>query len=185
MNRLKIPVSRADHAQGRDDARVVLVEYGDYQCPYCGAAAPIVKRLQAALGADLKFVFRNFPLTEAHPDALNAAKAAEAAAARGKFWQMHDMLYENQGDLSDSALLRYAQIVVPDVERWVTDLEKATFAERVAADFASGVRSGVNGTPTFYIDGRRFDGPYDASALERAIVASLSVSGARHARVIH
>ena len=185
MAKLVPAVGERDHIQGPPNAPATLVEYGDYECPYCGAAYPAIKAVQRRLGSQLRFVFRNFPLRQAHPHAAAAAEAAEAAGAQGRFWQMHDMLYENQGDLSDSALLRYAQIVVPDVERWVTDLEKATFAERVAADFASGVRSGVNGTPTFYIDGRRFDGPYDASALERAIVASLSVSGARHARVIH
>ena len=170
MNRLKIPVSRADHAQGRDDARVVLVEYGDYQCPYCGAAAPIVKRLQAALGADLKFVFRNFPLTEAHPDALNAAKAAEAAAARGKFWQMHDMLYENQIDLSTSALIGYAGQLGLDGDEFERDVGDPRTFERIEKDFEGGVRSGVNGTPGFFVDGVRYDGDWGYDTFVRVLM---------------
>src|SRR3989454_3268008 len=110
------PVSERDHAQGRADAPVTLVEYGDYQCPYCGEAYPVVKRLQKALGKKLRFVFRNFPLTQAHPYALLAAEAAEASGLQGKFWQMHDLIYENQVDLEPDILPSWAGKVGLDLE---------------------------------------------------------------------
>ncbi len=157
MSGLKIAVSASDHVQGRHDAPLVLVEYGDYQCPYCGQAAPIVKRLQAALGNDLKLVFRNFPLTEAHPDALNAAKAAEAAALGGKFWEMHDLLYENQNDLDGESLLGYAEQLGLDLEAFEKNLADRRVLEKIEKDFEGGVRSGVNGTPGFFVNGARYD----------------------------
>jgi protein-disulfide isomerase len=161
-----------DHIQGPADAAVTLVEYGDYECPYCGAAYPIVKELQARMGDRLRFVFRNFPITTSHPHAEQAAEAAEAGAAQGRFWEMHDLLYENQTQLRDQDLHAYAEQLGIDVERFDKDLAEHVHAPRVREDFMSGVRSGVNGTPSFYINGARHDDSYDfetlLAALERA-----------------
>jgi protein-disulfide isomerase len=168
---LTLPVSdERDHIQGPADAPVTLLEYGDYECPYCGAAYPIVK--QAQLGDRLRFVFRNFPISTSHPHAEQAAEAAEAAAAQGRFWEMHDHLYEHQRKLEAGDLHTYAEELGLDVERFDRELAQHDHAARVRDDFMSGVRSGVNGTPTFYVNGNRHDGPYDldnlVAALERA-----------------
>jgi protein-disulfide isomerase len=167
-NELTTPVSANDHAQGPADAPVTLVEYGDYECPYCGLAYPIVKRVQARLGGKLRFVFRNFPLAEAHPHATAAAELAEAAAQQGKFWEMHDALYEHQRALSPPDLERLARKVGLDLDALEAVLRGGSAHQRVKADFMSGVRSGVNGTPTFFINGRRFDGDWrdEATLLE-------------------
>jgi protein-disulfide isomerase len=161
-----------DHTQGPADAPVTLVEYGDFQCPYCGRAYPIVKEVQARMGDRLRFVFRNFPITTSHKYAEQAAEAAEAAGAQGKFWEMHDVLFENQPRLADDDLRGYAERVGLDLDRFDADLAEHTYAERVRDDFMGGVRSGVNGTPTYYINGARYDDPYDVetlvAALERA-----------------
>jgi protein-disulfide isomerase len=170
--RLSPPVSERDHRQGPDDATVTLVEYGDFECPYCGQAYPIVQEVQRRLGGRLRFVFRNFPLTQIHPHAEHAAEAAEAAAARGKFWAMHDVLFEHQSALGDDQLVEYASRVGLDSDRFVEEMERGAYEGRVREDFLSGVRSGVNGTPTFFINGRRHDDAYDLdtllAALERA-----------------
>jgi protein-disulfide isomerase len=155
------PVGPDDHASGPAGAPVTLVEYGDFECPYCGQAYPIVKALQERLGSRLRFVFRNFPLKESHPHAQHAAEAAEAAGASGKFWEMHDTLYEHQRALTDPRLLQYAEAIGLDPGALARDLESGTFAEPVRQDFRSGIRSGVNGTPTFFINGERFDGPWN------------------------
>ena len=146
-----------DHIQGPASAPVTLVEYGDYQCPYCGMAHPIVKSLQRALGKQMRFVFRNFPLRESNPDAEHAAEAAESAGAQGSFWEMHDTLYEHQDQLEDRDLADYAEQLGLDSGQLVRDLEEGTYAGRVREDFRSGVRSGVNGTPTFFVNGVRYD----------------------------
>jgi protein-disulfide isomerase len=169
MATLKPPVSPRDHMQGPPDAPVTLVEYGDYECPFCGAAYAIVKAIQERLGDQLCFVFRNFPLTEAHPHAEDAAEAAEAASGQGKFWPMHDMLYENQDALEPEDLVQYARSLRLDLPRFVKELSEHVWAERVREDFRSGVRSGVNGTPTFFINGVRHDGGYDMASLLAAI----------------
>jgi len=163
------PVSERDHAQGPADAPLTLVEYGDYECPYCGRAYPIVKYAQEQLGEKLRFVFRNFPLRELHPHAQHAAEAAEAADAQGRFWEMHDYIFEHQRRLSDRHLIDYASQLGLDVERFDRELTSHTHAPRVRADFSSGVRSGVNGTPTFFINGVRHDGSWDAEALMDAL----------------
>jgi protein-disulfide isomerase len=170
---LTTPVSEArDHIQGPANAPVTLVQYGDYECPYCGAAYPIVKEAQARMGDRLRFVFRNFPISTSHPNAEQAAEAAEAAASQGKFWEMHDLLYENQKHLRDQDLRRYAEELALDLERFDRELAEHIHAARVHEDFMSGVRSGVNGTPTFYINGVRHDDSYEIvtllAALERA-----------------
>lgn len=171
--RLTVPVSGRDHADGPATAPVTLVEYGDFECPYCGQAYPIVKELQRRLGDRLRFVYRHFPLSNLHPNAQRAAESSEAAAAQGKFWEMHDALFENQRSL-DAGLERLAREVGLDVERWSSEMAQHTHARKVREDFMSGVRSGVNGTPTFYINGVRHDGAYDLATLEAAIESAAS-----------
>jgi protein-disulfide isomerase len=170
--RLSLPVSDRDHAQGAADAMVTLVEYGDYECPHCGRAYPIVTEVQERLGPKLRFVFRNFPLGEIHPHAQHAAEAAEAAGAQGQFWEMHDALFEHQRALDDKHLVQYAQILALDPERLQLDLTSHTYAGRVREDFRSGVRSGVNGTPTFFINGVRHDNAWDVETLTEALLAT-------------
>jgi len=174
---LTMPVSEdRDHIQGPAHAAVTLVQYGDYECPYCGAAYPIIKEVQARMGDRLRFVFRNFPITTSHPHAEQAAEAAEAAASQGKFWPMHDLLYENQKRLRDQDLRAYAEKLGLDLELFDKELAEHVHAARVHEDFMSGVRSGVNGTPTFYINGARHDDSYEIetllAALERAAASA-------------
>ena len=167
---LTMPVTEdRDHIQGPADAAVTLVQYGDYECPYCGAAYPIIKEVQARMGEKLRFVFRNFPITTSHPHAEQAAESAEAAASQGKFWQMHDLLYENQRRLRDQDLRTYAEQLGLDGELFDKEMADHAHAERVREDFMSGVRSGVNGTPTFYINGARHDDSYDIETLLAAL----------------
>jgi protein-disulfide isomerase len=167
---LTVPVSDGrDHIQGSADAPVTLVEYGDYECPYCGAAYPIVKEVQARMGDRLRFVFRNFPITTSHPHAEQAAEAAEAAAAQDRFWEMHDALYENQKRLRDEDLRSYAEELGLDIERFAGELGEHVHEARVHEDFLSGVRSGVNGTPTFYLNGVRHDDSYELETLLAAV----------------
>jgi protein-disulfide isomerase len=158
---LVVPVSRRDHVKGSLDAPVVLVEYGDYECPYCREAHFYMQRVEPMLGDLHCFAFRNFPLTTVHPHAEQAAKAAEAAGAQGKFWEMHDTLFENQDALDDLSLLAYARHIGLDIDRFGLDMVEHVHARRVREDFLSGVKSGVNGTPTFFINGVRHDGGYD------------------------
>jgi NhaA family Na+:H+ antiporter len=167
--RLTPPVSERDHQKGPLDAPVTLVEYGDYQCPYCGRADPIIQELQQRLDREILYVFRHFPITSAHPDAQKAAEAAEAAAAQGKFWPMHHRLFGNQGALEEPDLLGYAAQLGLDVARFRQELQADLYAERVREDFLSGVRSGANATPTFFIDGLRYDGAWDLESLMEAI----------------
>ena len=171
---LTVPVSEErDHVQGSADAPATLVQYGDYECPYCGEAYPIVKEVQRRMGDRLRFAFRNFPISTSHPHAEHAAEAAEAAAAQGRFWEMHDLLYERQQDLADGDLHAYAEELGLDVRRFDDELAAHVYAPRIHDDFMSGVRSGVNGTPTFYVNGVRHDDSYELDvlldALERAV----------------
>jgi len=167
--KLTPPVGERDHIQGSSHARVTLVEYGDYECPYCGEAYPMVKALQRHFKDKLRLVFRNFPLAEAHPHAAQAAQAAEAAGAQGKFWEMHDQLYENQSALEDNDLAGYADALGLDVPLFLRQMTDHHITARVREDFLSGVRSGVNGTPTFFINGFRYDGSYDLESMVAAI----------------
>jgi protein-disulfide isomerase len=169
--KLEIPVTlERDHVEGPANAALTLVEYGDYQCPYCGAAYPEVKKVQKELGSELRFVFRNFPLTNMHEHAMNAAETAEAASAQGKFWLMHDFLYEHQATLGDpSVALGYAKRLGLDTQRFEREIAQHTYQKRIREDFMSGVRSGVNGTPTFYVNGVRHDGDAVAKALIEAL----------------
>ena len=158
MSTLTVPVGAEDHTSGPDDAPVTLLEYGDFECPHCGRAYPLLKAIKERLGNEMRFAFRNFPLTQAHPHADHAAQAAEAAAVQKKFWEMHDSLFENQDALEDDNLVSYAADIGIDAQRVAEALASETYAGDVRQDFNSGVRSGVNGTPTFFINGRRFDG---------------------------
>ncbi|PTR16171.1 protein-disulfide isomerase [Nitrosospira sp. Nsp2] len=172
---LVVPVGKDDHMQGSETAPVTLVEYGDYQCPYCAAASAIVKLVQDQLHNQIRFVFRNFPLAQVHPQAEFAAEAAEAAGAQGRFWEMHDALYENQPALSPALIAALAQALELDMERFEKDLASGRFRERVKRDFMGGVRSGVAGTPTFFINGERHDGGWDEASLLRALRAAAYV----------
>jgi protein-disulfide isomerase len=174
---LKVPVTAGDHVQGElATALVTLVEYGDYECPHCGRAYPIVKEVQRHFGARVAFVFRNFPLSEIHPNAEAAAEAAEFAAASGRFWEMHDALFENQANLGRPLLRRLCDALGLPQESLELALADKQYAERVRADFLGGVRSGVNGTPTFFIDGHRHEGPFDYEDLVKAIDARLATT---------
>ncbi|GKZ15584.1 hypothetical protein HAL_34650 [Haladaptatus sp. T7] len=166
---LTVPVSDSDHVRGPDDAPVMVVEYGDFECPYCGDFYPIVRRILNRLGRQVRFVFRHFPLTEQHPRAPKAAEAAEAAGAQGRFWEMYDLLYQNQDALSRSDLIRHAEELELDVERFTDELDRGVYEERVEDDFQSGIRSGARGTPTFFIDGERYDGAHEFEPLIQAI----------------
>ena len=171
---LKPPVGPQDHVQGKPDAPIELVEYGDFECPFCGQAYDSVKAVQAALGDDLRFVFRNFPLAQAHPHALAAAQAAEAAGLQGRFWEMHDVLFEHQDMLDEANLLRFAAALGLDMERFARDFASPEVAAKIRADFLSGARSGVNGTPTFFVNGERYDGSW---APQDFIAALSSLAG--------
>lgn len=162
MSKLKIPVNGQDHQTGNPEAKVILVEYGDYQCSHCGAAHPLIQQLLQQFGNELLFVFRNFPLQESHPQAMAAALAAEAAGKQGKFWEMHDTIYEHQDDLSGNSLLNYAEMLNLDMEKFVRDWKSNDTLSKIESDFESGIRSGVNGTPSFFINGNRLNS-YDES----------------------
>jgi len=166
-------VSSSDHAQGPADAPVTLVEYGDYQCPYCGEAYPVIKAVQGMFGDRLRFVFRNFPLSQAHRYAQLAAEAAEAAGAQGKFWEMHDALYENQDQLGQALFEVLVARLGLDAGRFEADLETHQFQSRVKHDFMGGVRSGVSGTPGFFINGNLYDQSWDKESLSAAIAQRL------------
>jgi protein-disulfide isomerase len=175
--RLTLPVGARDHVQGPETAPLTLVEYGDFECPQCGAVYPIVKDIQRAFGARLRFVFRHFPLTNNHAHAQHAAEAAEWAASRGKFWEMHDALFTHQDALADRHILERATAL--DLPAHALETAWATHAHlgRVKEDFQSGLRSGVSGTPAFFVNGVRHDGLWDAASLERALDAALQRSG--------
>ena len=165
-----LPPHERDHALGPATAPVTLVEYGDFECPNCAMAHPIVKAARRRLGDRLRVVWRHFPLAETHPHARHAAEASEAAAAQGAFWEMHDALLEHQHALDDGDLVRYAGELGLDGARVAAALRDGTHARRVRDDFRSGVRSGVNGTPTFYVNGVRYDGAWaDEGAFIRAL----------------
>jgi protein-disulfide isomerase len=171
--RLTLPVGPRDHILGPSTAPVTLVEYGDFECSHCGHAHSVVKTLLKHLGRQLRFAYRHFPLATAHPRAEPAAEAAEAAGAQGKFWPMHDTLFEHQEALEDEDLLLYGTDLGLDVPNFVSDLINGVYAPKVREDFMSGVRSGVNGTPSFFINGVRHDDSYDFDVLLAAIVSAM------------
>jgi protein-disulfide isomerase len=174
MSTLMVPVTELDHIQGSAHAPVTLVEYGDYECPHCGLAYPVVKHLQKHFGKKLRFVFRNFPLREAHANAETAAEAAEFAGVNDCFWEMHDGIFENQEAIGLSLLFELAEGIGLSVSELNKALETNQFEPRVHDDFRGGVRSGVNGTPTFFVNGVRHDGPFELEALVQAIENQLA-----------
>jgi len=167
--RLTLPVSARDHIQGPAAGPITLLEYGDYECPHCGAAHPIVKALLQRFHQTMRFAYRHFPLTSIHPLAEQASEAAEAAGAQRRFWEMHDSLFEHQPAFGTADLARYAASIEVDVDRLLDELVTRKHAPRVREDFMSGVRSGVNGTPTFFVNGARHDGGYDLRSMVAAI----------------
>ena len=175
ISRLTPPVSEGDHVKRSLNAPVVLVEYGDYECPHCQEVYPILHELKERMGNRIAYVYRHFPISRQHPHAQLAAEAAEAAAAQGKFWEMHHRLFTHQNELELDDLMRHARAIGLDMDRFQLELEEHTYAERVREDFVSGVRSGVNGTPTFYINGIRYDGAWDFESLLEAIEKPLGV----------
>jgi protein-disulfide isomerase len=175
---LTLPVGSRDHVRGPASAPVTLVEYGDFECPQCGAARPIIERVADTFGDRLQFVFRHFPLTNSHPNAQRAAEAAEWAASLRAFWPMHDALYQAQKNLSERRILELAAglgLAGAELQRaWAAH----TFIPRVKEDFASGLKSGVTGTPSFFINGVRHEGGWDEVALSHAIEAQLGATDA-------
>jgi len=169
---LAVPVSERDHSQGPATAAVTLVQYGDYECPYTRRSTWVVQALQQELGDQLRFVYRNFPLTEIHPHALHAALAAEAAAAQGKFWEMHDYIFHHQHTLEDSDLEQFAGAVGLDLQQYRHDIADQRALARIEEDVAGGERSGVQGTPTFFINGVLYRGSWELDPLLAALQAA-------------
>ena len=161
-----------DHLRGRNDAPVILLEYGDYECPYCGQAETVVRELLDSFGDDLCYVWRHLPLSDVHPRAQLAAEAAEAAGAQGRFWDMHDTLLSHQDELLPMHIRRYAEDLDLDIERFADDMHRRAYAPRIARDVASADESGVSGTPSFFINGRRHQGAYDIATLTAEVRAA-------------
>ena len=176
MAELRFPLTEADHVLGAATASVTLVEYGDYQCPHCQAAQPHVERLLRQFGHDIRYAYRHFPLTTMHPMAKPAAETSEFAGAHGRFWQMHAALFANGAQLSAPLLIALAEELDLHPAELRLALMQGTYAPNVEAHFAGGIRSGVNGTPCFFINGRRHDGGWDATTLSAAI--ALAANGA-------
>ncbi|NML21296.1 thioredoxin domain-containing protein [Pseudoflavitalea sp. G-6-1-2] len=177
MTQLLYPVNSADNIEGNASAPIELVEYGDYECPYCGRAYPIVKEIQKQLGADLKFVFRNFPLKRIHPHAFAAALATEAAAQQDKFWQMHDIIFENQKSLESEDIFFFAKELGLDIQSFENDMQDPSLIRKVEHDFETGIRSGVNRTPTFFINGEKYEGEWGNHELLQFLLNKLSAIG--------
>ena len=168
---LVLPVGPRDHVRGPATAYLTLLEYGDYECTHCGAAYPVVEDVRRRMGRKLRFVYRHFPLTNIHPHAEQACQAVEAAGAQGRFWEMHDALFANQDALEFDDLVSYAAALGLDVVRFERDIDRGAYTSRIREDFMSGVRSGVNGTPTFFVNDARYDGPGDVESLILALRA--------------
>ena len=166
---LSVVVGKGDHTLGPEDAPVTVVEYGDYQCPYCADMHPMLKSIAKSMGAQMRFVFRHMPLIEMHPYAQHAAEAAEAAGAQGKFWEMHDAIFQHQSELGSDLLHKLAVKLELDIEQFQSDLDARRFRPRVKRDFMGGMRSGVAATPAFFINGKRYEGPLNQASLLSAI----------------
>jgi len=173
IDRLTVPDSKRDHVRGTAIARISLLEFGDYECPFCAEVEPVITEIQTRLGEDLCFAFRHFPLTTVHPHSEHAAEAAEAAGAQRSFWEMHEMLFQNQQALEDEDLVQYASLLGLDEVRLIREVESGAHAARVRDDFKSGIRAGVNGTPTFFINGQRYDGTRGLEEMLAALTAEV------------
>lgn len=174
INKLTLPIKvDYDHIQGPISAPINIVEYGDYECPYTGMAYPIVKELRRRLGDSICFVFRNFPLNEIHPHAQHAAEAAEAAGGQDKFWQMHDHLFEHQNELEDGHLLEYAKIVGLDTERFKKEISEHVYVPVINNSLKNGIKSGVEGTPTFFLNGVRYEDSWELETLFETIRSAI------------
>lgn len=173
MPTLKVPVTKADHILGNDKAPITLVEYGDFQCPHCERAHVVMQQILKHFGNKLRYVFRNFPLTEIHPLAEKAAETAEFAAEFNRYWQMHNLLFDNQNLFSDSLFEELAVALKLPSNELNEALAKKTFESKIKSDFLGGVKSGVNGTPTFFINEHRYNGSFEFEDLASAIDAML------------
>lgn len=169
VSRLSVAISDQDHWQGPADAPLSLVEYGDFECPFCGDAFSIIQQVRRRLGDRLVFVYRHYPVPRVHPNAQRAAEASEAAAAQGRFWEMHDHLFRHQPSLAEPDLIRHAATLGLDADRFGRELHERMYAERVREDLVSGTESGVQGTPTFFVNGVLHTGPWDVRALLAAL----------------
>jgi protein-disulfide isomerase len=167
-----IPDATRDHFQGAIEAPIALLEYGDYECPFCRAAQPVIQEIRRRLADDLCFAYRHFPLTQVHPHAEHAAEAAEAAGKQSRFWEMHETLFENQDALDDDSLAQYAFDLDLDGARLIREVTAGAYAHRIEEDFRTGVRGGVNGTPCLFVNGQRYDGPRDVESLLAALLES-------------
>jgi protein-disulfide isomerase len=181
MVRLKTPVNHSDHVLGKPSSRITLLEYGDFQCPYCAQADEVMTQIVEKFPSDVNFIFRNFPLKELHPDAMLAAQAAEAAAGQDKYWEMHRLLFERQETLEFEDLIEFADELKLDVQQFIHDIEETTYADKVADDIRSGMRSGVHSTPTFFLNGARYDGEWDIDTLSREIEKILALNQVKSA----
>jgi protein-disulfide isomerase len=170
-----VKISDTDHVAGYPNSPVILLEYGDYECPYCGKAYYVIKKLQESFGIHLGFVFRNFPLTEIHPHALIAAYIAEAAGLQNKFWQMHDSIFENQNKMELDQILNLAESIDADIDKLMKDCHSHGIKNKVENDLESGILSGVNGTPAFFINGMRYDGDHSFEAIKKALLLDLHI----------
>ena len=170
---LTLPEPERDHIHGSADGSIKLLEFGDYECPFCAETQPIIREIQRRLGDNLCFAFRHFPLANIHPHSEHAAEASEAAGAQGNFWGMHDTLFENQRALEDEDLAAYAAELGLDEARLIREVTSSVYARRIREDFQSGVRGGVNGTPTLFINGERYDGKRDLEHLLGALYMKL------------
>jgi protein-disulfide isomerase len=157
MSKLRTAVGPQDHVLGKASAEITLLEYGDYECSHCGQAYPLIKKLLRDFSNDLLLVVRNFPLQQSHPYAMIAAQAAEAAALQNKFWEMHDLIYEHQDEIDQNNLIYFAETLNLDMDKFENDLQSQNIISKIESDFESGIRSGVNGTPTFFINDQRLD----------------------------
>jgi formate-nitrite transporter family protein len=177
MKEFSMPqVTADDHVRGSAEAPVTLVEYGDYECPYCRGAARDVHLLLDRYPDMVRFVFRNFPIPQLHPDAERAAEAAEAAAAQGQFWEMYELLLQPSSHLDMDSLVTYADLIGLDIARFRSDLASHAYAARIERDVQEGIRNGVNATPKFYVDGRRIDGKVPLEGLVDAVHAAVTAS---------
>jgi protein-disulfide isomerase len=170
---LRVPVSDNDHSEGDKNAAIVLIEYGDYECPHCGAAYPVIKKLQKHFGSKLRFIFRNFPIAESHPHAVTAAYVAEASALQGKFWPVHDLIYEHQQNLSTQLLLSLAESAGVDIKKLSQDISTPAVTDRVEKDLEGGARSGVNGTPSFFVNGYKYEGYHEYDRMRKDLESVL------------